>query len=377
MAIYHLTESYGDLNNPRVTDFNYYDNLRFVDNLFPEQIEEVMESLIWEFMDYGDSFDEAVESLKQIFSEDGIELYEAIDLINEARIDPNTRRELRKRQAEADAALSRQKETNLKAAANKEADSRRRAMRATRAAAIRSSIGQASRTVKGALKGAREQVRNRRAQLAAKGSDIVLRGQAALSKIARTAKGAVKGAISGARSEYNKPSVGPSSRIPGRQQSQMARAAARVQAGDVFATPKRKAVNGKTIHGGPAPAPPGLPKKNKSLPDPWEGKSTQPIKKIAVKKDVTRSMKALPSSGQTGGSTKKSGKILTSSQRGMKNAALSRRLSEDIDYDVLTQYMIEDIISEGYATTEEDALDILENMEPETLNELVECYLED
>jgi hypothetical protein len=374
MSMYYLTESYSDLNNSRITDPHYYDNLRFVDNLIPEQIEEVMEALIWEFMDYGDTFEESVESLRQTFSDDGEKLYEAIDLINEARIDPNKRREMRQMQAQASAATSKQKAENIRGYEKKETDSRRRAMRAARASAIRSAIGQASRTVKGALKGAREQVRNRRSQLAAKGSDVVLRGQAALSKIARTARGAVKGAVAGARSEYQKPTQGPSSRIPARQRTQMARAEARRKAGDVFSSPK--GVTGKTVHGGPAPSPPPAPaKKAETLPDPWEGKSPASVKKVSVK-DVTKTRPALPKSGKSSGSTK-GGRILTASQRKMKNAATLRRMADNLNYDLLTQYMIEDIISEGYATNEEDALDILENMAPETLNELAECYLED
>jgi hypothetical protein len=62
---YTLTEAYEDLYNPRV-ESNLDDNLRFIDHLQPEDIEEVVESMVWEFRDYGYDLDESFDLLKTI-----------------------------------------------------------------------------------------------------------------------------------------------------------------------------------------------------------------------------------------------------------------------------------------------------------------------
>jgi hypothetical protein len=361
MSAYHLTEAYGDLHNPRLTDSSYYDNLRFVDNLKSDEIQEVMEALIWEFMDYGDTFEDAIEILESAFSDDDL-LCESLEMISEARIDMAARREQRQRQAAADAKLTKGK-----------ADRAARARRAERASAVRGALRGAAESVKGALKGFRKKVRDSRSNLAAKGANMALRGQAALSKVARVARGAVKGAVSGARQEMQP-------RVSGKQKTQQMRAAARREMGDVFAgkgpsssKPSRpKPQEGRAIHGGSWPAPPP-PLKRKSSASTGTSRRSRPERELIVSTRERMKGKALPPSGKSGGSTK-AGKVLTGSQRSMKNAAMSRRLNSDVDYELLAQYMIEDIISEGYATTEEDAIYILENMNPETLDELMESY---
>jgi hypothetical protein len=69
MSRYYLTEAYGELYNPRKTDETFYENLKFVDYLMNEQIEEVMESLLWEFMDYGNTLDESYTLIENTFSD--------------------------------------------------------------------------------------------------------------------------------------------------------------------------------------------------------------------------------------------------------------------------------------------------------------------
>lgn len=397
MSQYILTEAYSELYNPRLTTPQYYDNLRFVDNLTQPQIQEVMESLIWEFMDYGDTLDEAVNTLQEVFREDSEILSESLDFLCEGRAGERRmaqRKETRERQKVESEKTSAEREANLKTFAKRAADTARRSRRAEWSAMIRGALSGAKRNVMGALKGAQKKVTDARSKLAAKGSSAALRAQAALYKVGRMGRGAVKGAIAGARSEYNTPSKAPSSRIPGRQQTQQLRAAARKEMGDVFAEPSKPSTSkiellraaakaskarvpkeGRTIHGGPAPKPPGLPKSKTE--DPWNSPTVFKLKPKSTKvKDVTKAKPALPASGKSSGSTK-GGRVLTASQRRMKNVALSRRLGEDIDFNTLTQYMIEDLINEGYVDTEEDALFILDNMNEETLTELAEAYLED
>jgi hypothetical protein len=81
MSRYYLTEAYGELYNPRKTDETFYENLKFVDYLLDEQIEEVMESLFWEFMDYGNTLDESYNLIENTFS-DGIILEEVLLELN-------------------------------------------------------------------------------------------------------------------------------------------------------------------------------------------------------------------------------------------------------------------------------------------------------
>jgi hypothetical protein len=389
MFKYYLTEAHGNLYNPRETDHTYYDNLKFLDYLRVSDIEEVMESLLWEFMDYGDTLDEAADILESIFSDDDV-LCETVDYLVEARstrtssrggyrggsrINMEARREMQKRQAAESEKLSAMKAENLKKLARRGADTTARARRAERAAAVRGALRGAKQTVRGALERSQKHVTNMRSQLAAKGSSAALKAQAALSKISRTARGAVKGAIEGARKEYQTPSKAPSSRIPGKQRTQMAREAAKREVGRPFDKPKMQV--GKTVHGRPAPPPPPRPKSKSSIvPARPSAPSSGKVIKTRVQDTANLSRPSLPPSGKSGGSTK-SGKQLTKSQREFKNAALMRRLPEDLDYDLLTQYMIEDIINEGYADSEEEAIYILENMGQEILDELVESYLQE
>jgi hypothetical protein len=335
-------------------------------------MQEVMESLIWEFMDYGDSFDEATKILETAFSDDTI-LYESLEFVCEVTARPF------KASTEFKPTYGYQKGgKSIKGGS----DSSARARRAERASAVRGALRGAAESVRGALKGFRKQVRDSRTNLAARGASMALRGQAALSKVSRTARGAIRGA----KQEWQTPSKPPSSPIrqkdaqrsndTGRPKTQQMRAAARKELGDVFAErqpskierlraaakaskpkeqPTRKPQEGRAIHGGSWPAPPPPLKRAK------EGKKQIP---------------ALPPAGKTGGSTK-AGRLLNKSQREMKNTALKRRLNSEFDFDLLAYYMIEDIIKGGYANTEVDALSILENMEPETLNDLMVSYLED
>lgn len=359
MSRYHLTEAYGELYNQNLTESSFYENLRFVDYLQPEQIEEVLESLIWEFMDYGDTLDEAVDTLETIFSDDDV-LCESLEFITEARSryvgrnQMDSRRQLRQMQAAQSKESEKQRQQNLRTFAKRDTDTAARARRAARSAAVRSALSGAKSTVKGALSKAQQYVTNKRSQLAIQGrnlatkvgsaaSSAALQAQAGLSRVARAARGGVMGAIEGARTgaakEFKTPSVAPSSRIPGRQQSAQTRAAARRTIGDPFAQQLRAktARSGRTVAPAPAPQP-------------------RTFGKQITDADRERNKRR--------------------SERRAKKAA-QVRTDESYDYDLLTQMMIEDLIHDGYAQNEYDALSILEEMEPETLNELASCYSQD
>jgi hypothetical protein len=77
MGYYHLTEAYLDLHNPRKLEENtmFYDNIRFVDYLSQADIQEVTESIIWEFMDYGNTFNEAFGIMMESLSDDNVDCF--------------------------------------------------------------------------------------------------------------------------------------------------------------------------------------------------------------------------------------------------------------------------------------------------------------
>lgn len=82
MAFY-LSEAYSDLYNPRV-ESNLNDNLRFIDFMEEEDIEEVVESLVWEVCDYGNTLEESFKIISHAASDDIInEAYE--ELLSESR----------------------------------------------------------------------------------------------------------------------------------------------------------------------------------------------------------------------------------------------------------------------------------------------------
>jgi hypothetical protein len=136
MSKYYLTEAYGNLYNPRKADETFYENLRFVDYLMQEEIEEVMESLLWEFMDYGNTLDESYNLIESVFSDDVI-LEEA--LFEAVRMSPQR---MAQRKAERQATL--QQVSGEKAQARKEA----------RKAAVTGALRSAGKAVQGAATGA-------------------------------------------------------------------------------------------------------------------------------------------------------------------------------------------------------------------------------
>jgi len=258
MSRYHLTEAYGELYNSRFTEASFYDNLRFVDYLQQEEIEEVMESLIWEFMDYGDTLDEAVDTLEATFSDNEI-LAESLEMINEAMSVSQRRssqRGLKGGYSAQDAARFKTSAAASGAKAIKDlesaselakrslssaSDSAARARRASRSAAIRGALSGAKRSVKGAMEISNKKIRDRKAQLKKTGSEVAGKAQAALARVGRGGRrlvNAARGAYQGAKSGYKAPLTKPTPRTPGREQTRQARASARAANDDVFDKPK-------------------------------------------------------------------------------------------------------------------------------------------
>jgi hypothetical protein len=360
MSKYQLTEAYGELYNQRLTEASFYDNLRFVDYLQQEEIEEVMESLIWEFMDYGDSLDEAVDTLESIFEDEDI-LSESIDFLTEATRAGDARmaqrRATRERQSAESSRTSAEKEANTRDFARRDADSAARARRAARASMVRGALSGAKRSVKGALSSVNKQIRDKKTQLKQGFSTAGDKAKAALSRVARggrramnAVKGGVQGAKIGAQVGYNYPLPTSKERAPVRMRMQNRKDNAKAAVGEPFAKPPARTVVGS------------YPGKTSTVVGTYPGRTQPPAPPKA------------PAKPRTFGSAKSRARMAKTS--GAYEAA-KQKLNASVDYDLLTQYMIEDLINEGYAESELQAVSILEDMTEQNLNEFANLYLQD
>lgn len=70
MSLYSLTETYSEIYDHRKVE-DLFDNLRFIDYMKSEDIEQVVEELVWEFRDYGNTLEEAFEIIS-FASEDDV-----------------------------------------------------------------------------------------------------------------------------------------------------------------------------------------------------------------------------------------------------------------------------------------------------------------
>ena len=112
--------------------------------------------------------------------------------------------------------------------------------------------------------------------------------------------------------------------------------------------------------------------------DPWRGSATTPSRSSKPSTTSTRALsgtperKALPASGQTGGSTKR-GKLLNLSQREAKNAGMLRRATNvNASYEMIADMIAEQLVSEGYAYDIIEAYDIILEMDDINIDEIVE-----
>ena len=93
--------------------------------------------------------------------------------------------------------------------------------------------------------------------------------------------------------------------------------------------------------------------------------------KVAINRAEVGSQRSRVAPGTTGRQGEK--KV----RGGAEYDALGRRIREEFDYELLTQYIAEDIVNAGYADDLYEAFDIIENLDQDTLAELVSDYLID
>lgn len=193
---YYLSEAYSDLYNPRV-DSSFDDNLRFIDFMQDEDIQEVVESVFWEICDYGSTLEEAYDILEEATSLEVInEAYESIayDFLSEARSDVIAR------QRAAQAALQQQKQ-------RLQSDQRREARRARVTGVvkgIRKRIDGGISRVQAAMDGARGGIGRAQMAIAPKNKSVASRvssavtgGKARLGQLLRRGVRAVSGVLGG------------------------------------------------------------------------------------------------------------------------------------------------------------------------------------
>jgi hypothetical protein len=184
---YYLSEAYSDLYNPRV-DSNFDDNLRFIDSMLDEDIEEVVESLVWEICDYGNNLDESFNILSLAASDKIItEAYEELagEYLTESRSQVMARRAMAKQ------GLEREK-------GRLQSDLRKDARRARVDGAIsrvksaiagaRGGMGRAAKNLGGAIAKARTDGKARLGQLLRRGVSKVQSGAGRLSRAYTAAK---------------------------------------------------------------------------------------------------------------------------------------------------------------------------------------------
>jgi hypothetical protein len=266
------------------------------------------------------------------------------------------RKSTRERQAADSAKTNVEKESNVRSFADRDA----RARRAARSAAVRGALSGAKRSVEGALSGVHKQIRDKKAQLKKGFSDTGEKAKAALSRVARggrrvmnAVRGGVQGAKIGAQVGYNYPLKTSAERTPARERTQQRRDAARSTASDTFSRPKAKPVVVGTY--------PGRAKSKPVVVGSYPGRKAEPAPKAPVK---SRSMVSAKSRAR-----------MDKNKEAYEKA--KQKLNASVDYDLLTQYMIEDLIDEGYAETETQAITILEDMSEENLNEFAAQYIQD
>lgn len=336
MSRYNLSEAYTELYSNKLNE-DIDDNLRFIDYMQDEDIQEVVESLYWEFRDYGYTSDGAFDILKEASSDDV--LTESVDYLCEKmsarqKLDRIATRERQGAQSDATTAGKRHlaRQARVANVVNKFRDIVGKVKNfGTNAVNKAKSYGAGAATAAQLLPGA-----------------AATAGKARLTNLLRT----------GARLAVNS--------IPSGANVAIANYAGR-----------NKLVQGRT----------GKPLSGNSIA-PKLNVSKDVSKKLPIYKSVVKDIPNIPIRAAknvigkvkgtakgligkiAGGVSKVAGRVASSSGN------LADRLSEE-QYELLAQYILEDLVQGGYANDYDSALIILNNLSEETVGELALNYLED
>lgn len=360
MSRYNLSEAYTELYSNKLNE-DIDDNLRFIDYMQDEDIQEVVESLYWEFRDYGYTSDGAFDILKEASSDDV--LTESVDYLcekmsarqKETRVADNARR---KRQSEDTTAGKRHLERQARVAnvVNKLRDIVGKVKNfGTNVVNKAKSYGAGAATAAQLLPGA-----------------AATAGKARLTNLLRTGARRAGGAISNVGGaiqrggEYLKGEIGgrpplkTKRRVPPRE--------------DHFGTKK--------------PAPPVTPPTGYPTSTTGAGvKAATPslgLTRLGGGENAWTPASANRSARRRGVgpdpkdlTSKKGGQLHGGALAAKRRSVVKKARSLEEQYELLAQYILEDLVQEGYANNYDSALIILNNLSEETVGELALNYLED
>jgi hypothetical protein len=398
MSQYALSEAYSEIYDHRKIEESF-DNLRFVDYMLPEHIEEVIEELVWEFRDYGNTLEESFEMIDHALEDQVIcESYDQLiaDVLYEAkRVDMAARIASRKQYAAQSEASA--------------TEARQRAKRQEREARVRGSVRKVRNKLTGPISSVKQGIAGSAGGMGravkAAGGKVVERGKALLKGLLRrggkalskTGKQMMASGTSAAKSGLASRQAGkatssgqmaldfePSTkekagsaatsvgrairkvgvalqRKAGKEPSKMTRGdyekrkaerttAAKKEVGDAFAKPKEPA------------------KSERKYPVEPSGQTSLFTGKGPKGKPAGPDVK-VPSGGQ-----KKFGKAIKPKSK-EKTRQMPLRLKES-DYELLMQNIAEDLIEAGYTSNINESYDLIEQMDESTLYDIIQEYLD-
>jgi hypothetical protein len=357
MSRYHLSEAYSELYNPRKTEEIFYENLKFVDYLLDEHIEEVIESVYWEFRDYGNSIDEAFELIDYSLSDVVIaeSLMEATVTSSENRPQSGS--------AQVTSSSGRFRTTPKYGG---------------RAGERKSRIDIAKRKVKSAIGTGLSKVKQVGTSVAGAVGRQTEKAKAALTGLVR--RGAQSAGSRIRRAGENIEKLGTPQASTPRSNIKAIHASRRSAADSRRSAASSRTAENNRIRAAGRERMFDREERRKNKRDVRDPRhpfySEFSVSGTgAIDYGAPKGM-ALPPVGAS--SRTPSGNIRPESQRkfAISRASKAGRKLMKEDIDLLVQYILEDLISEGYADTVENAFVILENLSEDLVEEMVLQYLE-
>lgn len=374
MSRYYLSEAYASIYNPRLQE-DFDDNLRFIDYMLDEDIEEVVESLFWEFRDYGNSIDESIELLR--FSASSEIINESLEILSESRAGERRmqqRAEVRARQKSEREATTRGVDAKIRQDQRKaRIDGAISRVKAAWKGAT-GGMGRAAKAVSSGISKAGEFVSQQRQAAKAKLQKLMRTGsqkvQTGIGRVQRAGAAAAR-ELSGAPERED--------RLRGEFRKNVSAARSRLASNNTDSEPAKTEPK-KTLR---------KPVRRTSNRSENIERAKQALRKRAIDRAMATSTKLLP--GSTEPTSKSSFAKAAKARTNKQNAALSRRLGGTTgrlyqtppekkvmlraSYEAMIDNIVEDLIYEGYAYDEYDALNIINNLNEDTLYDITQEYL--
>ena len=351
MSRYQLSEAYASLYSPRLQE-DFDDNLRFIDYMLDEDIEEVVESLFWEFRDYGHSIDESIDLLRASASSQVIN--ESLEMLSEARY---TARQMQ------DRAAFRAKQQSDTEATSRSTDAKIR--QDHRKARIDGAISRVKAAWKGAAGGLGRAAKAVRSGVSKAGEFVSQQreaGKAKLQKLMRTGSAKVERAKRDITGETARTKTLRSRQRYDSNKERRAEAT-KSAVGNAFSEPEKKKPQ--------AALPPARERQ-----DSRRAAALEKIKKAAE----GSANKGIAFSGPGGTSIAQSAKgkqqtAMRAASGQKRQARKAKPTMQTNSYEALLDTIIEDLIYEGYASDEHDALNIINSLNEDTLQDITQEYL--